>query len=132
VTPPEWASTIQAALNAGAGGLAPLAASLLGGAIYDALGPASVFVACAGALGMAMLIMIGAIATACWVPLGSCTGKADPTNANRVQNTTPRKVPRPGLAFSGPFSGIAILGSTGITRVAATSATALRATTPAM
>ena len=33
-------SDIQAALNAGAGGLAPLAASLLGGAIYAALGPA--------------------------------------------------------------------------------------------
>jgi MFS family permease len=61
-TPPEWASTIQAALNAGAGGLAPLAASLLGGAIYDALGPAAVFVACAGALALAMLIMTGAIA----------------------------------------------------------------------
>jgi hypothetical protein len=37
-TPPEWASTIQAALNAGAGGLAPLAASLLGGAIYRCAG----------------------------------------------------------------------------------------------
>jgi predicted MFS family arabinose efflux permease len=66
-TPPEWASTIQAALNAGAGGLAPLAASLLGGAIYDALGPAAVFVACACALGMAMLIMIGAIVTGVFV-----------------------------------------------------------------
>jgi predicted MFS family arabinose efflux permease len=67
-TPPEWASTIQAALNAGAGGLAPLAASLLGGAIYDALGPASVFVACAGALGLAMLIMIAAIAAGVFAP----------------------------------------------------------------
>jgi len=54
-TPPEWAATIQAALNAGAGGLAPLAASLLGGAIYDALGPASIYVACSAAVGLAML-----------------------------------------------------------------------------
>jgi PPP family 3-phenylpropionic acid transporter len=66
-TPPEWASTIQAALNAGAGGLAPLVASLLGGAIYDALGPASVFVACAGSLGVAMLIMLAAIARGVFV-----------------------------------------------------------------
>jgi PPP family 3-phenylpropionic acid transporter len=67
-TPPEWASTIQAALNAGAGGLAPLAASLLGGAIYDALGPAAVFVACASALLLAMLIMIGAIVAGVFAP----------------------------------------------------------------
>jgi PPP family 3-phenylpropionic acid transporter len=59
-TPPEWAATIQAALNAGAGGLAPLAASLLGGTIYDTFGPASVFVACACALGLAMLVMLAA------------------------------------------------------------------------
>jgi MFS transporter, PPP family, 3-phenylpropionic acid transporter len=61
-TPPEWASTIQAALNAGAGGLAPLVASLLGGAIYDALGPAAVFVACACALVLAMLVLLAAVA----------------------------------------------------------------------
>jgi MFS family permease len=60
-TPPEWASTIQAALNAGAGGLAPLIASLLGGAIYDALGPAAVFVACAGALVLATLVLVAAV-----------------------------------------------------------------------
>jgi PPP family 3-phenylpropionic acid transporter len=72
-TPPEWASTIQAALNAGAGGLAPLAASLLGGAIYDALGPAAVFVACAGALFLAMLIMIAAIAAGVFVPAAKMT-----------------------------------------------------------
>jgi PPP family 3-phenylpropionic acid transporter len=61
-TPPEWASTIQAALNAGAGGLAPLVASLIGGAIYDSLGPAWVFVACSGALALAMLVMVVALA----------------------------------------------------------------------
>ena len=72
-TPPEWAATIQAALNAGAGGLAPLAASLLGGVIYDALGPASVFVACAGALGLAMLIMIAAIAAGVFAPRAKVT-----------------------------------------------------------
>jgi predicted MFS family arabinose efflux permease len=72
-TPPEWASTIQAALNAGAGGLAPLAASLLGGAIYDALGPAAVFVACAGALFLAMLIMIAAIAAGVFAPAAKMT-----------------------------------------------------------
>jgi PPP family 3-phenylpropionic acid transporter len=67
-TPPEWASTIQAALNAGAGGLAPLAASLLGGAIYDLFGPASVFVACAGALGLAMLVMATSVARGAFTP----------------------------------------------------------------
>ena len=72
-TPPEWASTIQAALNAGAGGLAPLAASLLGGAIYDALGPAAVFVACACALGLAMLIMLAAIAAGVFAPASKVT-----------------------------------------------------------
>jgi MFS transporter, PPP family, 3-phenylpropionic acid transporter len=63
-TPPEWASTIQAALNAGAGGLAPLVASLLGGTIYDALGPESVFAACACALGLAIIIMTTAMTRA--------------------------------------------------------------------
>jgi PPP family 3-phenylpropionic acid transporter len=67
-TPPEWASTIQAALNAGAGGLAPLVASLLGGTIYDAFGPAWVFVACACALGLAMLVMLAAIRRAAFRP----------------------------------------------------------------
>jgi len=56
-TPPEWASTVQALMNAGAGGLAPLLASLLGGAIYDALGPASIYVACTIAVGLAMLTL---------------------------------------------------------------------------
>jgi PPP family 3-phenylpropionic acid transporter len=61
-TPPEWASTVQAIMNAGAGGLAPLVASLLGGAIYDALGPPSVYIACTAAVGLAALIL--SIATA--------------------------------------------------------------------
>lgn len=61
-TPPEWASTIQAIMNAGAGGLAPLVASLLGGLIYDALGPASVFAACAGCVAVAAIILATAAA----------------------------------------------------------------------
>lgn len=61
-TPPEWAATVQAIMNAGAGGLTPLAASLLGGAIYDALGPSSVFVACTAAVGLAAAILAGAAA----------------------------------------------------------------------
>jgi PPP family 3-phenylpropionic acid transporter len=59
-TPPEWASTVQAIMNAGAGGLAPLVASLLGGLIYDALGPASIYAACTFAVGLAILTLGGA------------------------------------------------------------------------
>jgi len=61
-TPPEWAATVQAIMNAGAGGLAPLVASLLGGLIYDTLGPSAVYVACAAAIGLAIAVL--AIATA--------------------------------------------------------------------
>ena len=61
-TPPEWASTVQALMNAGAGGLAPLAASLLGGLIYDALGPASVYLACAATIGLAIFTLASAAA----------------------------------------------------------------------
>jgi PPP family 3-phenylpropionic acid transporter len=61
-TPPEWASTVQAIMNAGAGGLAPLAASLLGGVIYDSLGPASIYVTCALAVLLAILVLAGAAA----------------------------------------------------------------------
>ena len=78
-TPPEWASTIQAALNAGAGGLSPLIASLLSGVIYDALGPASVFVACAGALGLAMLIMLVAVARGVFVPVAKAARRQGDT-----------------------------------------------------
>jgi PPP family 3-phenylpropionic acid transporter len=56
-TPSEWASTVQAVMNAGAGGLAPLLASLLGGAIFDALGPASIYVACSTSVGLAILTL---------------------------------------------------------------------------
>jgi MFS family permease len=62
-TPPEWASTIQAIMNAGAGGLAPLVASLLGGAIYDAFGPGLVWIACATAVGVGAIILSVAAAT---------------------------------------------------------------------
>jgi MFS transporter, PPP family, 3-phenylpropionic acid transporter len=56
-TPPEWASTIQAIMNAGAGGIAPLAASLVGGAIFDALGPPSVFALAAGFVALAAVLL---------------------------------------------------------------------------
>ena len=57
-TAPEWASTIQAVMNAGAGGRAPLVASLLGGVIYDTLGPASIYVTCT-LLACAAILTIG-------------------------------------------------------------------------
>ena len=44
--PEKWSSTIQAAMNAGAFGLAPLIASPIGGIIWDRLGPEMVFLAC--------------------------------------------------------------------------------------
>jgi MFS family permease len=56
-TPPEWASTVQAIMNAGAGGIASLAASLVGGAIFDALGPPSVFALAAGFVGLAATLL---------------------------------------------------------------------------
>lgn len=56
-TPPEWASTVQAVMNAGAGGLAPLVASLLSGAIYDTLGPASIYTTCTALVILAMLTL---------------------------------------------------------------------------
>ena len=51
------ASTVQALMNAGAGGLAPLVASLLGGVIYDTLGPASIYVTCALAVLCAIITL---------------------------------------------------------------------------
>lgn len=62
-TPPEWASTIQALMNAGAGGLAPLAATLLGGLLIDLFGPPAIFVACSISVGLAMLLLGGAAAS---------------------------------------------------------------------
>ena len=61
-TPPEWASTIQAVMNAGAAGLAPLVASLAGGVLVDLFGPRSVYVACLVLLGLAMLTIGAATA----------------------------------------------------------------------
>lgn len=56
----KWAATAQAALAAATFGLAPLLANPAGGALFDAVGPASVFRAGAGAVGLAALLMIGA------------------------------------------------------------------------
>jgi MFS family permease len=56
-TPPGWAATVQAIMNAGAGGLAPLIASLLGGAIYDAFGPELLWVVCAASIAVAATIL---------------------------------------------------------------------------
>jgi MFS family permease len=56
----KWAATAQAALAAATFGLAPLLANPAGGALFDAVGPASVFLAGATAVGLAALLMIGA------------------------------------------------------------------------
>lgn len=61
-TPPEWASTIQAVMNAGAAGLAPLVASLAGGVLVDLFGPRSIYLACFVLLGLAMLTISAATA----------------------------------------------------------------------
>jgi MFS family permease len=61
-TPPEWASTIQALMNAGAGGLAPLVASLLGGSLLEAFGPRAIYIACSITVLLAMLVLGGAAA----------------------------------------------------------------------
>jgi PPP family 3-phenylpropionic acid transporter len=56
--PEEWASTAQAMLTAGSFGLAPLIAGPLGGVIYDAFGPAAVFVVGAAAVGLAAVVLL--------------------------------------------------------------------------
>jgi PPP family 3-phenylpropionic acid transporter len=56
--PGEWASTAQAMLTAGSFGLAPLIAGPLGGVIYDAFGPAAVFVVGAVAVGLAAVVLV--------------------------------------------------------------------------
>jgi PPP family 3-phenylpropionic acid transporter len=61
-TPPEWASTIQAVMNAGAAGLAPLVASLLGGALIDLFGPRAIYQTCIIVVAVAMLTLGGAAA----------------------------------------------------------------------
>ncbi|MCI0581223.1 MAG: MFS transporter [Chloroflexi bacterium] len=61
-TPEAWSSTTQAALIAGAFGLAPLIAGPIGGAIYDALGPTAVFAAGSAAVALAALLLVSAAA----------------------------------------------------------------------
>ena len=61
-TPPEWASTIQAVMNAGAAGLAPLVGSLLGGVLIDLFGPRAIYIACL--VGVALAIFTLGSATA--------------------------------------------------------------------
>jgi MFS transporter, PPP family, 3-phenylpropionic acid transporter len=59
-SPPGQVATYQGLLNAGASGLAPLAAGLLGGAIFDAAGPQTVFVVSAGAATIAVAVLLTA------------------------------------------------------------------------
>jgi PPP family 3-phenylpropionic acid transporter len=58
--PPQRGATYQGLMNIGIQGLAPLAASLLGGMIFDALGVRSVLVASSGAAMVALLLMLTA------------------------------------------------------------------------
>ena len=51
-------ATYQGLLNAGSTGLAPLAAGLLGGAIFDAAGPQTVFLVSAGAAVVAVVVLL--------------------------------------------------------------------------
>jgi PPP family 3-phenylpropionic acid transporter len=55
--PPGLSSTYQGLISASLWGLAPLVAGPLGGVIYDALGPAAVFLTCAGAAALAALVV---------------------------------------------------------------------------
>lgn len=55
--PEKWSSTIQAAMNAGAFGLAPLIASPFGGVIWDRLGPEMVFLACSVIILLAGIVL---------------------------------------------------------------------------
>ncbi|HST04943.1 MAG TPA: MFS transporter [Chloroflexia bacterium] len=59
----DWAprgkvATYQGLLNAGSSGLAPLAAGLLGGAIFDAAGPQTVFIASMAAAVAAVVVLL--------------------------------------------------------------------------
>jgi hypothetical protein len=45
-------------LNAGSSGLAPLGAGLLGGAVFDAAGPQTVFLVSAGAAAIAVVVLL--------------------------------------------------------------------------
>jgi PPP family 3-phenylpropionic acid transporter len=58
--PEAWSSTAQALLSAGIFGVAPLIAGPLGGAIYDSLGVAAVFLMGAAAVGVAAVVVAAA------------------------------------------------------------------------
>jgi hypothetical protein len=78
----------------------------------------------------------GAIATAWCVPKGSLIGNADVTTVNDVQKRIPRAISN-SVGVRDPDDVAsdrvrAILGSAGNTKVATTSASALRVTTPAI
>jgi hypothetical protein len=51
-------ATYQGVLNAGGGGLAPVLAGLVGGTLFDAIGPQAVFVASAGAVALGMAVLL--------------------------------------------------------------------------
>ncbi len=57
-TPEEWASTAQGLLTMCLFGLAPLAAGLLGGLIYDSIGPAAVFELAVGSLAVGGFVIL--------------------------------------------------------------------------
>jgi MFS family permease len=56
--PAEWSSTSQGILSAGLWGLAPLIAGPLGGIIYDNVGPTALFLASAGVIVLAGLVLV--------------------------------------------------------------------------
>lgn len=57
-SPGGQVATYQGLLNAGTAGLAPLLAGLLGGSIFDAAGPQTVFVVSAGAAAIGVVILL--------------------------------------------------------------------------
>jgi MFS transporter, PPP family, 3-phenylpropionic acid transporter len=57
-SPRGQVATYQGLLNAGSSGLAPLAAGLLGGAVFDAAGPQTVFLVSAGAAAIAVVVLL--------------------------------------------------------------------------
>jgi PPP family 3-phenylpropionic acid transporter len=58
--PPQRGATYQGLMNIGIQGLAPLAASLLGGFVFDAFGVRSIMVASSGAALLALVLMLAA------------------------------------------------------------------------
>jgi hypothetical protein len=79
-----------------------------------------------------MAAITGAIDTAWCEPRGSLTGNADVIRVRTVQNATPSRISKSEPDGSDKPMWRAMEGSAGNTRVAATSATALRTTTPAI